>query len=335
MTDIRRNLEPGRLNQILGAAEGKTVLVLGDVMLDRYLWGNASRISPEAPVPVVEVERESMRLGGAANVAHNVLSLKARPDLVAVVGDDAGSAQLRDALKRVSVQSDGLIEDDGRSTTLKTRIIARGQHLLRADQEDRFEVHGPVADRVIDRAMSGLEKATAVIISDYGKGLVSRPLLERVLPEARSRGIPVCVDPTETHFNAYVEVSVLTPNQFEAAEVLGYKLRDEEAVTRAGEDLLKRLRADCLLITRGEKGMSLFEQPGKRIDFPVVAHEVYDITGAGDTVVTGYTVALCGGAKPDEAALIATHAAGLVVSEVGTAVPSLQALKDSFGGYDG
>lgn len=332
MTDVRQTLEPSRLNQILGGAEGKPILVLGDVMVDRYLWGNVTRISPEAPVPVVEVERESMRLGGAANVAHNVLAFKAHPDLVAAVGDDSAGSELRGALKRASVPCDGLIEDPGRYTTLKTRIVARGQHLLRADQEQRHEVHGAVAERLLDRAMSGLENAAAVIISDYGKGMVNRPLLQRILPEARSRRIPVCVDPTETHFNAYVGVAVLTPNQFEAAEVLGYKLRDEETVSRAGTDLLKRLEAACLLITRGEKGMSLFEQSGKRTDFPVVARKVYDVTGAGDTVVTGYTVALCGGADPSEAALIATHAAGLVVSEVGTAVPDLEALRRSFSG---
>ncbi len=333
MTDVWTELAPDRLDAIASAAEGERILILGDVMLDRYLWGNVSRISPEAPVPIVDVDRESMRLGGAANVAHNVLSLKGKPELVAVVGEDVAADRIRHELSRVSVSVDGLVVDPNRRTSLKTRIVARGQHVVRADQEDRREIDGTVADAVMSRVLSRLDGLKAVIISDYGKGVVTGKLLESLLPEARERGIPVCVDPKDTHFNAYMGVSVVTPNQYEAAEVLGYKLRDEDAVSRAGWDILERLGASCALITRGEAGMSLFERESKRrTDFPVVAKRVYDVTGAGDTVVSGYAVALAGGAEPREAALVATHAAGLVVSEVGTAVPDFEALRASFGG---
>jgi D-beta-D-heptose 7-phosphate kinase/D-beta-D-heptose 1-phosphate adenosyltransferase len=263
-------------------------------------------------------------------VAHNVLSLKARPLLVAVVGEDAPAERLGEALDRVSVSAEGLVKDPARITSHKTRIVARGQHVVRADQEDRSEIGGRVMEKVLEQALAGLESADAVVISDYGKGVVTRLLLDRILPEARTRGVPVCVDPKDTHFDSYKGVAVITPNQHEAAEVLGYKLRDEEAVTRAGTDILERLEADCVLITRGEKGMSLFEASGRRTDFPVVGRRVYDVTGAGDTVVSGYAAATAGGAEPREAALIATHAAGFVVSEVGTAVPELDALLDSF-----
>jgi D-beta-D-heptose 7-phosphate kinase/D-beta-D-heptose 1-phosphate adenosyltransferase len=304
--------------------------VIGDIMLDRYLWGQVTRISPEAPVPVVEVESETLRLGGAANVAQNVLAFSARPVLVGVTGDDAVARSLRGALEEVSLPVDGLVADSGRPTTLKTRIVARGQHVVRADQEDRTEIAGDTEDAVWARVQAGLASAGAVVISDYGKGVVTKRLLERLLPAAKDRGIPVCVDPKDIHFNSYRGVAVITPNQLEAAEVLGYKLRGDAALDRAGWDLRERLDADSVLITRGEHGMSLFENGGRRTDFPVVARRVYDVTGAGDTVVSSYAVALAGGAEAREAALIATHAAGLVVAEVGTAVPTAAGLRASF-----
>jgi rfaE bifunctional protein kinase chain/domain len=332
VTEIRTRMEPQRLSRILAEAEGKRVLVVGDVMLDRYLWGNVSRISPEAPVPVVEVERESLGLGGAANVARNVLALRARPYLVGVTGSDATGERLREELAAAGVAADGLVAD-ARRTTLKTRVVARSQHVVRADEEDRRELDPAKEEELLALVAAGLEGAAAVVVSDYGKGVVSRALLDRLLPEARSRGIPVCVDPKDTHFFSYREVSVITPNQHEAAEVLGYKLAADEAVSRAGAELLERLAVDCVLITRGEKGMSLFERgEGRRTDLPTAARRVYDVTGAGDTVVSAYAVSLAGGAEPREAALIANQAAGLVVAELGTAVPDVDALTASFAG---
>lgn len=330
MTDVWTRLQPARLEAVLDASRGQRVLVIGDIMLDRYLWGQVSRISPEAPVPVVEVESETLRLGGAANVAQNVLAFSARPELVGVTGDDTVGRSLRGALEEVSLPVEGLVADPGRPTTLKTRIVARGQHVVRADQEDRAEIAGDVEEAVWSRIQAGLPSAGAVIISDYGKGVITRRLLERLLPEAGRRGVPVCVDPKEVHFNAYTGVAVITPNQHEAAEVLGYKLRGDAALERGGWELRERLEADSVLITRGAEGMSLFENGGRRTDFPVMARRVYDVTGAGDTVVSSYAVALAGGAEPREAALIATHAAGLVVAEVGTAVPTVDGLRASF-----
>jgi rfaE bifunctional protein kinase chain/domain len=330
MTEIWTRLEADRLEAVLAAAREGNVLVIGDVMLDRYLWGQVTRISPEAPVPVVEVETETLRLGGAANVAQNVHALGARPALFGVVGDDVAGASLVGTLEAASLPVGGLVTDPERTTTLKTRIVARGQHVVRADQEQRNEISGGTEERIWERVRAALNGAAAVVISDYGKGVVTRRLLERLLPEARSQGIPVCVDPKDTHFYAYTGVAVITPNQHEAAAVLGYRLTGDGALDRGGRELLERLGADSVLITRGEQGMSLFRGDGDRTDFPVVAREVYDVTGAGDTVVGSFAVALAGRAEPREAALIATHAAGLVVAEVGTAVPSLTSLRASF-----
>jgi D-beta-D-heptose 7-phosphate kinase/D-beta-D-heptose 1-phosphate adenosyltransferase len=327
-------MDPDRIGRILEGMEGRSLLVVGDLMLDCYQWGEVARISPEAPVPVVEVHEETSRLGGAANVAANVRALGAIPRLVGVVGEDAAAHRLREELERESLDGGGILADASRPTSLKTRVVARGQHVVRTDRESREELDGEREAALGSLARTGLEGASAVIISDYGKGVVTRSLLEILLPEARRRGIPVCVDPKDTHFNSYMEVAIITPNQYEAAEVLGFKLRDEASLARAGQVLLDRLRAEGVLITRGAEGMSLFERGGRRTDYPVAARRVYDVTGAGDTVVSSYAVALAGGAEPREAALIATHAAGLVVGEVGTAVPDRDRLRRSLAGEE-
>jgi len=328
--DRHTQLDLDRLDGILAMLRGRPILVIGDVMLDRYLWGNVSRISPEAPVPVVDVERETMRLGGAANVCNNVRSLGAAPRLLTVVGDDEVGERLRAELDAAGLPTDCLIKDPNRRTTQKTRVVARGQQLVRADEEDRTEADGAVAEELLRRLVSCLDGAAAIIVSDYGKGVVTKGLLEELLARARERDLPVAVDPKDTHFFSYHGVNVITPNQHEAAEVLGYKLRDDTAVSRAGAELLSRLGARSVLITRGEKGMSLFESNGERTDFPVTARSVYDVTGAGDTVVSAFAAAQVGGASAREAALVATHAAGLVVGELGTAVPDVDALRRSF-----
>lgn len=330
MIHSRTGFGPARLDRLVAAWRECEILVLGDVMLDRYLWGNVSRISPEAPVPIVEVEGETMRLGGAANVCRNVGALGARAHLIGVTGDDAGGRTLRDELRAAGLSDEGLLQDPSRPTTVKTRIVARNQQVVRVDRESRAELSRSVTDHLVERVLDALGRVAAVIVSDYGKGVLSRALLDRFLPAAHARGVPICVDPKDTHFLSFKGVAVVTPNQHEAAEVLGYKLRDDATVTRAGEDLLARLEADCVLITRGESGMSLFERGRGRTDFPTMARRVFDVTGAGDTVVSSYAVALTGGAEPQEAALIANHAAGLVVAEVGTAAPDLEALRLSF-----
>lgn len=322
-----------RAQELLQNARGLPILVLGDVMVDRYLWGNVSRISPEAPVPVVDVDRETIRLGGAANVAHNIAALGASPVLVGVVGVDTSAGHLRRELDGCGIPADTLVNDPGRPTSIKTRIVARNQQVVRADQESREEIDAPLEAMILDlirRRRAGLR---GCVISDYGKGVITRRLLEALLPEFRAAGIPVCVDPKEAHFFSYRQVSVITPNLLEAGAAWGRALRTDELLEEAGRELRARLDCDSVLITRGEKGMSLFEADRARLDLPTVAREVYDVTGAGDTVVSVFCAALAAGAAPPEAAALSNHAAGVVVREVGTATASPDAILESFREY--
>ena len=299
-------------------------------MLDRYLWGNVSRISPEAPVPVVEVESETFRLGGAANVAANVLSLEAQPILVGVVGNDFAARTLRHELKTRGIDASGLLEDPARPTSIKTRIVARHQQVVRADQESREEIAGALESRLIDLCRKHAPRIGACVISDYGKGVVTRRVLETLLPVFSEAKIPVCVDPKETHFFSYRGVSAITPNLLEAGTVWGRALKTDELIDQAGHELRDRLSCEAVLITRGERGMSLFEAGKARVDLPTVAREVYDVTGAGDTVVAVYAVARAAGAEHAEAAALSNHAAGIVVREVGTAAASPDQIRASF-----
>ncbi len=299
---------------------GRRIAVFGDLMLDRYLWGRVERISPEAPVPVVAIDHETFSLGGAANVAHNLAALGAAPRLVGLVGDDAAGRTLATDLSARGVDVRGLVTDRARRTTVKTRIIAHQQQVVRADEEDAFDVTGAAATGLATALAVALDGAEAIVVSDYGKGAITGPGLESLLALARAKRVPVCVDPKETHFFSYTGAAVLTPNVHEAGRAFGRTLRDDATLAAAGEDLRQRLDAEAMLITRGADGMSLFERGGRRTDLPTVAREVFDVTGAGDTVVSAYALALAAGAEPPLAAYLANHAAGLVIRHAGTAV---------------
>ena len=310
---------------------GKTVLVVGDLILDRYLWGAATRVSPEAPVLVVDVDREELRLGGAANVAHNVHALGATPALVGVLGEDASSERFRALLDTHGVDGAwGLVTDASRRTTLKTRIIAHHQQVLRADEETRTALTPALEADLWQRIEAALSRADAVLVSDYGKGVVTPRLLERLLPELERRGIPSAVDPKEEHFLRYTGVSVITPNLAEASQAWGRRIRTEAELLEAGCGLRERLRAQSVLVTRGEQGMSLFTVEG-HTHFPTRAQHVYDVTGAGDTVVATIATALAARAPLPEACVLANHAAGLVVAELGTAAARAEDLITSLG----
>jgi rfaE bifunctional protein kinase chain/domain len=301
------------------AMSGRTVLVVGDVILDRYLWGRASRVSPEAPVLVVDVEREELRLGGAANVAHNVRALGATPILCGLLGEDGPGADCARLLAECRVDAaPGIVRDAGRRTTMKTRILAHHQQVLRADEESKEPAGAPAAEALWERVRAALDRVDAAIVSDYGKGVVTPELLDRLLPELSRRGVPVAVDPKEEHFFRYRGVTVITPNVAEASQAWGRKLRDLDSLLEAGFGLRERLEARSVLITRGEEGMSLFTAEG-HTHFPTRAREVYDVTGAGDTVVATMGAALAARATLPEASILANHAAGLVVAHVGTA----------------
>jgi rfaE bifunctional protein kinase chain/domain len=319
-----------RLEQILERISGLRALVIGDIMLDRYVWGLVSRISPEAPVPIVDVHEETSRLGGAANVANNIVSLGASCELMGVIGEDASGQVLGAKVREAGIEVGGLVSDPGRPTTVKTRVIAHNQQVVRTDLEAKEEIGGKVGKSLFDTVMKGLERCDAIVISDYGKGVITKSLLDSLIPRARSQKKVISVDPKETHFMNYRGVSLITPNQYEAGGAVGMRIHDEESLLDIGWKIVEKLQTDALLITRGSEGMSLFQQDGTYSHFPTVARRVYDVTGAGDTVICAFTLALSAGAGMDEAAHIANHAAGLVIRDLGTATVSRKALLDSF-----
>jgi D-beta-D-heptose 7-phosphate kinase/D-beta-D-heptose 1-phosphate adenosyltransferase len=320
------------LQALVDRFAGRRLLVLGDLMLDHYLWGRCERISPEAPVPVVEVQKETSSLGGAGNVAANLTSLGAEPVLVGLVGEDDRSRQLFEAFADRGVDTRAIVRDPSRPTTMKTRIIAHSQQVVRADWESRADVEGKALKTLLATLERELPKCHGLIVSDYGKGVVTRVVLEKALGLAKAKKLPTCVDPKESHIDAYKGVSILTPNQNEAGYVMGQRITDETSLMSVGWGLQKRLDVDCALITRGADGMSLFERSGRYTHLPTVAREVYDVTGAGDTVVSVVALALAAGADYPEACYLANHAAGVVIREVGTATCSPSELRASLAG---
>ena len=296
--------------------KNRRILVIGDLILDRFIWGKVNRISPEAPVPVVDVEDQNFALGGAANVASNIVSLGGNATVLGIVGRDRAAERIRGILdeKDISFMS---IEDD-RPTTVKTRVIAHNQQVVRFDQESREKLSGRSLKAMLSAIDSAVGKHDAVIVSDYMKGVVTRQAIERILKAAGRKF--VAVDPKVGHFHLYKGVSLITPNLKEASEGSGIEIRDISSLKRAGKALLKKT-SKSVLITRGEGGMSLFEK-GIVTHIPTLAKHVYDVTGAGDTVIAVLAMAYASGASLAEAAVISNHAAGIVVGEVGTATAS-------------
>jgi D-beta-D-heptose 7-phosphate kinase/D-beta-D-heptose 1-phosphate adenosyltransferase len=295
------------------------VLILGDVMLDEYMWGTVSRISPEAPVPVVAVRSESVKVGGAGNVATNVAALGGQATLIGLVGNDAAAERLSHELELAGVKSDWLIEDRSRPTTIKSRVVAGSQHVVRFDRESDAPVSRAIRARVIAAVRERLPEADVLLISDYAKGLVSPGLVREVLALAARHRRMVAVDPKVQHLPLFKKVTVVAPNHHEAAAATRLPVRSEADLLRVGRVLLRRLNARAVLITRGEQGMSLFEAGKPVVHIPTVAQEVYDVTGAGDTVMGALSLALAAGADMHEAAVIANFAAGVVVGKRGTA----------------
>jgi len=327
-----------RIDKITGNIGKARILILGDIMLDEYLHGQVNRISPEAPVPVVEIAHEQLSLGGAANVANNIVSLGNTPILIGTVGQDDASIKLAQLLKEKGISRDYLIDDQSRRTTIKTRIIAHSQQVVRADREDAVEVSKEIENRILNKFNSVIDEIDGVIISDYGKGVVTASLLEQVIPACREKNIFVGVDPKESYFFRYKKVSVVTPNHHEAGFVAGRRIKNDADLRRVGKFLLEKLESDSILITRGEKGMALFSANGDIDYFPTVAKKVFDVTGAGDTVVAAFVSAVAAGADLKEATELANCAAGIVVGEIGTATVTktvlTEELKHSFANGD-
>ncbi len=303
------------------------IAVVGDLILDHYIWGLVERISPEAPVPVVDVKREDYSLGGAANVASNVVALGARATVVGVRGDDLHGDVLEGLLKERKIDTEGLFVGL-RPTTVKTRVIAHNQQVVRFDREDRRRVSKKRFKEIKEFLGDNKNRFDAIIVSDYKKGIVTDALMRFIVKEFRDNGGFVSVDPKVGHFNLYKRVSIITPNLKEASQGASVEIEDEGTLIRAGKRLMKKMGLDSVLITRGEQGMSLFEKD-RITHIPTVAKSVYDVTGAGDTVIATLTVAHVAGADLRDAAILSNHAASVVVSKLGTATATPSEIRES------
>jgi rfaE bifunctional protein kinase chain/domain len=306
-----------RLQQAVRRFSGKRILVLGDVMLDEFIWGRVERISPEAPVPVVEVESETYMLGGAANVVHNLIALGCRAGICGLVGEDRAGRQVLELLDQLEVPNQGLIVCQDRPTTVKTRVVAHSQQMVRVDRESRRECPGDSLQAMQAFLAEELPRCDAVIVSDYAKGVISRAVLDTVQQQASSGRLVVSVDPKVVNMPLYTGATVVTPNHYEALAAARISPQGDRAVERAGRMLLENLGAGAILITQGERGMTLVTPEGMD-HVPTMAKQVFDVTGAGDTVISTLTLGLVSGLSLPEAAVMANVAAGVVVGEVGT-----------------
>jgi D-beta-D-heptose 7-phosphate kinase/D-beta-D-heptose 1-phosphate adenosyltransferase len=330
-------LKPARVRQLLADARRLRVLVLGDVMLDRFLWGRVSRISPEAPVPVVEFERENAMPGGAANVARNLTALGSHAELFGMLGHDHEAAQLTALLSENSVGCAGLIGIRNRMTSVKTRVIASQQQVVRVDRETCGDLEDAHIRRLLAQLRLHLDSADAIIVGDYGKGVVTQPLLDTLKTWCRERGIWLSLDPKPVHHLDLRGISLITPNRKEAFEMAGMvengraidPLKDPQLLAVA-DGLLANLNPAVLLITLGDQGMLLCRHGKPPFHIPTMAREVYDVSGAGDTVIASFTLAIAAGASPMEAAIFSNHAAGVVVGKFGTATVTPQELLKGF-----
>jgi D-beta-D-heptose 7-phosphate kinase/D-beta-D-heptose 1-phosphate adenosyltransferase len=308
------------------------VLVVGDLMLDEFIRGDVARISPEAPVPILDMRDRSSTPGGAANAANNVRSLGASAAVVGVVGDDAPGAALRALLESAAIDTTGIVGDASRPTTQKTRVVARGQQVVRIDHESRAALDATIREALIQRACAAVANADACIVSDYGKGVVTPELVTAIVDAARPRKTPIVVDPKRRDFDAYRGATVVTPNLLELEHATGRHAEKTDDVVASGSSLLGALGGGALLVTRGASGMTLLEAGKPPVHTPARARAVFDVTGAGDTVVSTLALALATGVPLASAIELASVAAGLVVSKVGTATVTVDELRDAMGG---
>lgn len=319
-----------KLTAYLSRFSRTKIFVLGDLILDHYIWGNVTRVSPEAPVPVVHVNSESYRMGGAANVYHNIATLGGQVELCGVIGDDPYGKQIVKDVRRISKKSTGLFVDRSRPTIKKTRIVAHNQQIVRYDVEQRKTISRTIERKIIRHLDTRLPDLSCIVISDYAKGLITEELMRHVQRQADDHGVPVIVDPKVEHMPYYAGVTVITPNYLEAKQGAGFLSTQQISVQQIGNTLQKNLDCQAVVVTRGEEGMSIFEKDGHTWSIPAVARQVYDVTGAGDTVVSTLALALSAKASIADAAVIANQAAGIVVGMVGTATVTRDQLQQVF-----
>lgn len=313
MFDIHKE----RLSGLKNNFYGKKIAVIGDLMLDGYFWGNVSRVSPEAPVPVVEIDEEFFRFGGAANVALNILKLGGIPFPIGITGDDLNGNIFRQLLNENKIPDTGIIADASRPTTTKTRVIANNQHVVRIDKENKLPIDVQTEKRIIKMISDNFDGFDAVILEDYNKGVLSPNIISSVISLAKEKNKTITVDPKFLNFFSYNDVTVFKPNRKETEDALRMRIRTEEDLETAGNMLLEQMNIKYALITLGEGGMALFEKGKPHSKIATKARKVADVSGAGDTVIATLTMALVSGADIYESAYLANFAGGLVCEEVG------------------
>lgn len=306
-----------RLNDLKKGFDGKRIAVIGDMMLDGYFWGDVKRISPEAPVPVLEVEDEFFRFGGAANVAYNILTLGGIPIPVGVIGNDTYGSIFSSLIKEKNIEDDGIIIDNERPTTTKTRVIANNQHVVRIDKESKAYINHKIESKILAHIENLLNKLDGIILQDYNKGILTPSLISNIISIANKKNILVTVDPKFDNFFEYKNVTVFKPNRKETETVLGIRIKSDKDISSAGRNLLQKLNSKYVLLTLGEEGIAVFERGDKERRMPTKAIKVADVSGAGDTVISTLTLGLAAGADIYEACFLANYAAGIVCGEVG------------------
>ena len=322
-----------KLNEFFDNFKSKKIIVLGDLMLDRYVEGSVSRISPEAPVPVVEVNSEFVRLGGAANVAYNLYSLGAQPITIGVVGDDFAGRELLNLMRQFGFDTEFIFADQNRPTVVKTRIIANNQHVVRADWESKEFIQNHLKEKIIAAVQQNLKEADALIFEDYNKGLLSKDIIKTVIRLARETESIITVDPKFDNFFEYRSVTLFKPNRKELESALGTRIKSDQDLERACKELIERLHSEFLLVTLGENGMCLLNRAGDFLRIPTKARKVHDVSGAGDTVISTLTMALASGSSIPEAITLANYAAGAVCEEVGVVPITQEKLKRALRNY--
>jgi len=303
------------------------ILVIGDIIMDDFIWGDVSRISPEAPVPVVQVKRQTRMLGGAANVMNNIRSLGGQSSLCGIVGDDQIGRECIKAIQETGSVVQGIIIESGRHTSLKTRIVAQNQQVVRFDCETIKEIRPESIKGLLEFIKTHIDNLDAIVVTDYGKGVISASLMTGLRDLVMGSKIILAVDPKIDHFEYYKGLDIITPNHHEAGAFCRFEIDDNESLVKAGTMMLKKLDCNSVLITQGEGGMTLFKKSGEICHIPTVSRKVFDVTGAGDTVISTLCLGLAAGMDLESAAMISNFAAGIVIGEVGTSVVTADALK--------
>ncbi|MCX6149217.1 MAG: D-glycero-beta-D-manno-heptose-7-phosphate kinase [Ignavibacteriales bacterium] len=327
------NIPKERLKELKSAFQGLRIAVIGDMMLDCYFWGDVKRISPEAPVPVIEVDDEFYRFGGAANVAYNISTLGGIPVPVGIIGYDNHGSIFNSLMEDVHISSEGIITDDQRPTTTKTRVIAVNQHIVRIDQEKKNYIAENIEGKILNYLKENISQLDGVILEDYNKGVLTPKIIDEVINLSKQNNVIISVDPKFNNFFNYKDVTVFKPNRKETEDAFGMRIQSDEDILKAGNKLLERLNAKYVLLTLGEKGIAIFEKGNDVVRIPTKARKVADVSGAGDTVIATLTMALAAKANIHEAAYLANYAGGLVCEEVGIVPILAEKLFDEVG-YD-